>query len=344
MTRKLTAISLLFIAFRFPCVIDAQDSSTPVNARAQQLAALAGSKEASASAALKQALSDDHWYIRGVAAGALGNRANQPEAASLLPLIQDKNWFVRDEAVAALSALGGSFDASDLVTLLASPDAYTRARAASALGALKKTDSARELIKALADDHEIVRRSAARALGAIKALTAVAPLIGLLKDEDVGVRKSAASALGRIGDTRAAVAIREAFATTTEEDWEYAAALYRLGDREQVERVASGLASEYADARLSTVQTLLEFADTRSLPSLLRFAKPLNLDGQPANTSSKAESLSVRVLLARGLASFDSEQARVGLLALLEDAGPEVRALASASLAKNIRDFQAVDS
>lgn len=344
MIRKLIAISLLFVACRFAGLVEAQDGSTQVNARAQQVTALVGSKDPDAITRLKQALSDDNWYVRGVAAGVLGRRADKSEAASLLPLIRDKNWFVRDEAVGALLSLGGPTDADDLMTLLNSSDGYARARAASALGALNHTAATEALIKALADDQEVVRRSAARALGEIKPASAVSPLIGLLRDDDAGVRKASAVALGRIGDARAAGAIRDVQKNAPEEDWEYAAALYRLGDREQIDRVSAALSSEYADARRGVAQALVEFADTRSLPSLLRLAKPLKLEPQASSGSSKSEPFEIRLLVARGLAAFDSEQARIGLLDLLEDPEPEVRASSSASLARSIRAFPNSDS
>lgn len=240
MTRLLAVITLLCIAYPSALVVEAQDDS----ARAQQVAALAGSREPDAIARLRQALADANWYVRGVAAGVIGRRADKSDASLLLPLIRDKHWFVRDEAVAALASLGGAPDNADFIDLLNSSDAYTRAGAASALGTLKQTAGTEMLIKALADDEEVVRRSAARALGELKASSAVSPLIALLRDQDAGVRRASAAALGRIGDARAAPAINEARKTAADGDWEYAAALYRLGDREQIEGVTAALASE----------------------------------------------------------------------------------------------------
>ena len=345
MTRILTAHCLLLIACSLVVRVDAQDASTQVNAKAQQIAALAGSKDPDSLARLKQALSDENWYVRGLAAGALAKRADKAEAAGLLlPLIQDTNWFVRDEAVAGLSTLSGSVEADKLVASLASLDPYARARAAYALGALKHTAATPQLIKALGDDQEVVRRAAARALGEMKALNAVTALLELLKDQDGSVRKASVTALGRIGDARAAVAISDGRKDAGDDDWEYAAALYRLGNREQVDQVTAGLASEYPDSRLEAARTLVEFADSRALPSLLRLAKPLNGGSQAVGGGSKPEAFSVRLLLARGLAGFDSDQARVGLVGLLEDAEPEVRASSSASLATNNRAFPNTDS
>src|ERR1700740_924985 len=99
MIRKLTATSLFLIACQSHCVVSAQQGATPDHARAQQLTALASSKEADAVLNLKQALSDESWYVRGIAASVLAKRANQGETSSLLPLLQDKSWFARDEAV-----------------------------------------------------------------------------------------------------------------------------------------------------------------------------------------------------------------------------------------------------
>src|SRR6185295_5429030 len=101
-----------------------------------------------------------------------------------------------------------------------------------------------QLIKSLADSDSSVRRAAAGALGQLKAGSAVDALIAALRDEDESVRKSAATALARIGDRRAAVAVRTAAKESGSDEWEYSAALYRLGNRDHLQLITAALASE----------------------------------------------------------------------------------------------------
>src|SRR4030095_4701874 len=67
----------------------------PAFARAEQLFALADSKDAGATAKIKQALADENWYVRGEAAIAIARLGDKSNAPLLTPLLQDQNWFVR---------------------------------------------------------------------------------------------------------------------------------------------------------------------------------------------------------------------------------------------------------
>ncbi|HTF37358.1 MAG TPA: HEAT repeat domain-containing protein, partial [Blastocatellia bacterium] len=81
---------------------DSKDSPpSPAFARAQQLIALIDSGAVNGLAKLKQALSDESWYVRGEAARALGRLGDKSAAPFLLPLLQDQSWFVRSAALQA---------------------------------------------------------------------------------------------------------------------------------------------------------------------------------------------------------------------------------------------------
>jgi len=290
---------------------------------------LVESKNPEAQSKIKPSLSDDNWYVRGEAARALGRLGDKSIAPLLIPLTQDPNWFVRDSALEALIAIKASPEAG-IEQMMSSTDSYTRARAATTLGALGYAPAIDSLIRALSDSDEIVRRAAATALGEMKTTKATDALIALLKEEDSSVRKSAAVALGKIGDRRAETAILGANKNSS--DWEYAASLYRLGNRDYLDHITVALRSEYADMRFQSLRTLLEFADSRALPSLLELAT-----GQKNSTDSKMsaqESFSIRLLLAEGLARFDGAEARAALTKLLEDPEPSVRTAVVASLVK----------
>jgi HEAT repeat protein len=296
---------------------------------AQELFSLARSRSPEALSKLKAALSDENWYVRGEAARALGQLGDGSVAALLVPLTQDENWFVRDSALEALAAFKASpsFDVKQMIT---SPDPYARAKGAAALGALKYSPAIELLMEALSDSDEFVRRAAINSLGMIRAEKAGDSLIALLKDEDPAVRKAAAVALGKIGNKRAEGSILSAVKNS--DDWEYAAALYRLGNRDYLEQIIVALRSPYADIRLSSFQTLLEFADSRALPQLIGFAAKKE---SGANVKMSAEeSFSIRLLLAEGLARFNQAEAQASLAKLLEDDEPQVRAAAISTLAK----------
>ena len=131
-----------------------------------------------------------------------------------------------------------------------------------------------------------------------------------------GLRKAAAVALGKIGYKNAWTAISAA--PKTSEDWEYAAALYRLGHRDALDAVTAALHSHYADVRIAALRDLLEFADNQALPALLDHASP-----QPANpTAAKVsanESIAFRLLIADGLARFSGPEAQTAVIKMMED-------------------------
>lgn len=315
--------------------VDSKDNPpSPALVRAQQIIAISNSKEPEASAKLKQALADENWYVRGEAARALGRLGDKSSVPVLVPLLQDDSWFVRFAAIEAIAGLRPSVAAPasatwpDLPSLrdaLSSSDEYVRARAAAASPAAG--DSAIDLlIKTLGDKEPVVRRAAIQALGELKATNAVAPLTEYLKDEDQSIRKTSAIALGRIGDKRATATVETA-ANSNVDQWEYAAALYRLGNRDHLNQVTDALRSEYSDVRREALKTLLEFGDSRALPALLALA---NDDG----AVKRGESPWIRLALADGLAHFDGEEPRIVLINMLGDPEAAVRAASATSLVK----------
>ena len=335
MRNTFLAINLTLLIWLAPASVDAQQAADQGDgapgsalARAQQLMALLDAKEANGLTKLKQALSDESWYVRGVAARAMGRLGDKSASPFLLPLLQDQSWFVRSGALEAIASLGASPEPAALGELLKSPDTYLRARAiaASAAGNSAAVDS---LIQALADSDDLVRRKAATALGELRAANAVDALLAVLKDEDAGARKASAVALGRIGDKRAASAVLAAL-TEAPGQWEYAAALYRLGNRDHLDRITEALRSDYADVRESALKTLLEFGDNRALPSLLSLAAT-------EGPSTQRDRLHIRLSLAEGLAAFEGEESRIALVNMLADSEPTVRAAAVASLVKTSR-------
>src|SRR5436190_18686616 len=108
---------------------DSKDNPpSPVLLRAQQVIALSSSKEADAVARIKEALSDESWYVRGEAARTLGKVRDKSAEPLLLRLLKDESWFVRFAALEAIDSLGVTTDVQPIRETFASPDEYTRAR------------------------------------------------------------------------------------------------------------------------------------------------------------------------------------------------------------------------
>jgi HEAT repeat protein len=340
---KMRGVFLAIYLFALPWVpapgaqaqrADSKDNPPgPALKRAQEIIAISNSKEADAPAKLKEALADESWYVRGSAARAFGRLGDKSSTALLVPLLQDNSWFVRLAALEAISALrpagasasGTSPDLSSLREALASPDEYVRARAAVTSPAAGNV-AIELLIKVLRDPEPLVRRSAIQALGELKATSAVDALTPFLKDDDQSTRKAAAVALGRIGDKKVAAALETATGSNADQ-WEYAAALYRLGNRDHLSQVTDALRSEYADVRQRALKALLEFGDNRALPALLALASD-------DAAVKRGESPWIRLALADGLAHFDGEEPRVALINMLGDSEAAVRAASATSLVK----------
>ena len=340
MRRTFLAIDLILIAWLSAADAFAQQATesrdngpSAALARVKQLNGLLNSNSAEAPARIKQSLSDENWYVRGEAASALARIGDKSASPLLLPLLKDQSWFVRAAALAAIASLGAPSDTEVVRELMNSPDAYMRARATVTVTV---GDSAAViLIQALGDGDPLVRRAAANALGEMKASNAVEALLKLLKDDDASVRKASAIALGRIGDKDAATAVEGAAGEAAADQWEYFAALYRLGNHDYLDRVTAALRSDYTDTRQNALKTLLEFGDNRALPALLSVA---------GSDTTKQEALSTRVALARGLAAFEGEESRIALINLLSDPDADVRAASVASLVKGSRLDQKSDS
>src|SRR5262249_34789046 len=295
------------------------DATSPAFAKAEQLFVLAESKDSSAPEKIKQALSDDNWYLRGEAALALARLGDKSNAQLLFPLLQDQNWFVRSAALRAIMLLGAHTESSSVDP--GTSDSYLRA-SALATAAASNNASVDSLIKLLADNDELLRRAAAISLGRLKATAATDNLVALLKDEDPGVRKVSAVALGQIGDKRVAGALLSSIQDPAAMDWAYAAALYRLGNRDYLDRITSSLRSEYPDVRQGSFKALLDFGDNAALPALLSLS---TLDAP----WSKKDATRIRVSLAEGLPKFEGEEPRAALINFMEDADPAVRAAAA---------------
>ncbi len=294
------------------------DSATPsALKKAQQIEAIVQAQDRSATEKLKAFLADEDWYVRGEAGRALGILGEKSAAPFVTPLLQDKHWFVRDGAIEALANMGDGAAVSYLQTLLQTGNAFEKARAAESLARIKANGSIDLLIQGLQDEQAIVRRAVARSLGEMNATKAGSDILKLLKDEDATVRKAAATALGKLRATEAEPLIQELAKEAEPAEWQYAAALYRLGNRSLLDQIAGALQSPYADARSEAFKTLLEFADSRTLPVLLNYLASPKLDARLA--------LEKRLEVVKALDRFTGTEGRDALMKMLDDEAALIR-------------------
>ena len=204
---------------------------------ARQLANAPRTQRQKALTALREALDDDHPFVRWQAGRALAAHRSegvavllstlkeasprcQAAAADALayadrvnpePLLQaltSPNATVRQSAAEALGHLSYRPALPRFITLLTDESPWVRRAAARALGHVGDASAVGPLSRRLTDESPLVRRSAAYALGALRARPAVSALIRALEDSDPLVRRNAAWALGRIGDPTALPRLR----------------------------------------------------------------------------------------------------------------------------------------
>lgn len=163
-------------------------------------------RDASGTALLSDALADDSWRVRRVAAEGLAQSDERAVIGTLLDAVREHH---RNPALlnAALTALGHTRQdvVFDVAALLAASDPDVRTYAALALGLVGDARGTMDLLATLADDTEQnVRFHAIEALGRIGDLRAVDALTSLASHDDFFLSFPAVDALAAIGDASAA--------------------------------------------------------------------------------------------------------------------------------------------
>ncbi len=190
---------------------------------------------------LLDSLKAEDWWVRVVAAHALGALQADTAVPALAKGLEDRDERVRSTAAGTLGKLRGQSATPALIQALKDEDEMVRAQAATALGLLQVQTAVPALIEALRDSKDNVRAGAAGALGMLKATSAVPALLDVvrhgestvadraasafaamrgepgaqeflnwLKDEKAAVRAQAAWVLGSIGVTEAVPSLLEA--------------------------------------------------------------------------------------------------------------------------------------
>jgi HEAT repeat protein/lysophospholipase L1-like esterase len=224
------------------------DESPLVRFRAAGSLGALGVNARGASAALFEALRDEHQPVRWAAAQALW-KAGLQAPADLEPLVQalaNPDPYVRSFAAWSLGEMGPA--AQETVPALVEALRLEEGEGGAAARALAKlgpvaAGAVPALVEQLKSPEDRRRFTAAEALGRIgsPARSAVPRLIESLRDDDGRVRSSAAQALGRIGpEARSAVSALEAVLKSDEDPHSRALAARALGQIGPASRSAVG--------------------------------------------------------------------------------------------------------
>lgn len=221
------------------------------------------------------ALRDQHWETRMVAAEILGQKGDPLVVPALGLALNDQYLEVRIAAAEALSKIGSSGAVGQLVEALSNNETEVRITAAWALGKIKDPVSVPSLVKALRDSNTRIRWNAAWALGEI-GIAAVPGLVEALRDKDGRVRGTAAGALAAIGVSDAVPGLIEAL---QDEKWTVreaaARALGQLEDPAAVHGLAGAL-YDNDDRVRSTAASALAAIGGPALPGLIEALRTEN--------------------------------------------------------------------
>ena len=249
---------------------------------------------------------DEEWYVRMVAAEALGSIGSEQAFERLLELTEDKDGRVRGRAAEELGTIGTEQTVERLIGLLKDKDGYVSIGVNKAFGSIGSEQTVERLLELTEDEDERVCRGAAAALGSIGAEQAVERLLELTKDEEEIMRMIAARALGRIG---AEQAIERLLELLEEEDFEVrmaaAEALGTIGSEQAVERLLELTMNESGDVCMAAAEALGSIGAEQVVERLLELTED--------------EDESMRMVAAKALGTIGSEQAIERLLELTED-------------------------
>ncbi|AHK80278.1 PBS lyase [Ectothiorhodospira haloalkaliphila] len=188
----------------------------------------------------------------------------------LLPVLQDESEYVRRAAVEVLNGVGNASNIKELLVSIKDEDWWVRARSADALAQIGGPRVVRAVVELIRDEDEFVRRSAVEILNSTRDETALTYLIDALEDSDWWVRERAVDALGSIGNASAVPALLKMLDRDADAAPVVVRNLARLQDDRAVEPLMRHLAGNDRSVRLEAVNALVELADARTAPEVLR--------------------------------------------------------------------------
>ncbi len=138
-----------------------------------------------------------------------GEQGSQ-DTQKLIRDLKSQNREVQLHAAWALGALEESTAVSALLESLKDANPQVRGMAIWALGEIKEKRAISALLMSIEDSNVLVREMAIRSLGELEDRQPTARLIGTLKDPNPEIRMAAVWALGEIGTDKALKAVKEA--------------------------------------------------------------------------------------------------------------------------------------
>ncbi len=183
----------------------AQLRSTDFSLRRKAAVALGKRRAKNAVIQLTQAVAREKiWSVKAAMVTALGDIGDKRASATIKKALKDKHWWVGAKAVEAAVKLKDYTAVPLLIELLRSNNITVFKAARDALHAIKHRKAVAPLVKALGDPNEYVRGVASAVLGTQGDKRAVPALMVIAaKDPKPYVTENAVKALGELGDPRA---------------------------------------------------------------------------------------------------------------------------------------------
>ncbi|MFA5779978.1 MAG: HEAT repeat domain-containing protein [Elusimicrobiota bacterium] len=165
-----------------------------------------------------QMLKSTEAVKRRIAVDNIGRQRNQNDISVLINALSDTDPGVKIAACDSLGLMRAQQATDKIISLLNDKDPQVRQSACVALGYIGDPKAQAGLIERVKNDPDnSVKMQAILILGNMRSSGAVDPLIPLLKEKNPDMRLMSAQALGKIGDVKAAPAIKDALSVSVEE-------------------------------------------------------------------------------------------------------------------------------
>jgi len=165
-----------------------------------------------------QMLKSSEAVKRRIAVDTIGRQRNQNDISVLINALGDADAGVKIAACDSLGLMRAQQATDKILSLLNDKDSQVRQSACVALGYIGDPKVQTGLIERVKNDPDnSVKMQAILILGNMRSSGAVDSLIPLLKDKNPDMRLMSAQALGKIGDTKAATALKDALSVSVEE-------------------------------------------------------------------------------------------------------------------------------
>ncbi|MDO8735397.1 MAG: HEAT repeat domain-containing protein [Elusimicrobiota bacterium] len=162
-----------------------------------------------------QMLKSSEAVKRRIAVDNIGRFRNQNDISVLIDALSDTDPGVKIAAVDSLGLMRAQPATDKIISLLNDKDPQVRQSACVALGYIGDPKAQTGLIERVKNDPDnSVKMQAILILGNMRASGAVDSLIPLLKYKNPDMRLMSAQALGKIGDVKAAPAIKDAMSVS----------------------------------------------------------------------------------------------------------------------------------